>query len=214
GAGYKLDVAGNVNAYGFKVNGTTVSGNTTGAGTTNYVSKWLSASQLGNSVIYDNGTFVGIGTTTPTSLLTLNQAPGELSDNPTLSFGDGDTGFYETADDTMDLSIATILRYSWSSTAFTGTTNYGFSLLRGAGSAATPSYSFVADEDTGIYRDTANYLQFSTGATHRMTIDDSGNVGIGTTLPNSNLEVVGTFNATSNGGSIRIDSNGNVKISL
>jgi len=196
------------------VNGTAVNGNTTGAGTANYVSKWLSGSQLGSSVIYDNGTYVGIGTTTPNTLLTLNQAPGEWSDNPTLSFGDGDTGFYETADDTLDLSIATILRYSWSSTAFTGTTNYGFSLLRGAGSAATPSYSFVGDEDTGIYRDSADYLRFSTGATHRMTIDDSGNVGIGTTLPNSKLEVNGTFNATSNGASIRIDSGGNVIIAI
>ncbi|MBU2615788.1 MAG: hypothetical protein KKC19_01670, partial [Nanoarchaeota archaeon] len=64
-----VTVTGNVNAYNFLINGTVVNGNTTGAGTTNYVSKWLSGSQLGDSLIYDNGTFVGIGTTTPQNLL-------------------------------------------------------------------------------------------------------------------------------------------------
>jgi len=34
-----------------------------GAGTANYVAKWTSASAIGNSQIYDNGTNVGIGTT-------------------------------------------------------------------------------------------------------------------------------------------------------
>lgn len=37
----------------------------TGTGTTNYVTKWTSSSAVGNSIIFDNGTHVGIGTTTP-----------------------------------------------------------------------------------------------------------------------------------------------------
>ena len=36
----------------------------TGVGTTNYVAKWTSGTAVGNSSIYDNGTFVGIGSTT------------------------------------------------------------------------------------------------------------------------------------------------------
>ena len=40
----------------------------TGTGTTNYLAKW-GASSLGSSVIYDDGTNVGIGTTSPTSKL-------------------------------------------------------------------------------------------------------------------------------------------------
>jgi hypothetical protein len=39
------------------------------SGTTNYVSKFTGANSLGNSLLYDNGTNVGIGTTTPTSKL-------------------------------------------------------------------------------------------------------------------------------------------------
>lgn len=39
----------------------------TGGGTTNYVSKWTSSSSLGNSQIFDNGTSVGFGTSSPSS---------------------------------------------------------------------------------------------------------------------------------------------------
>jgi hypothetical protein len=40
-----------------------------GSGTANYVTKWQDANTLTNSVIYDNGTNVGIGTTSPTNKL-------------------------------------------------------------------------------------------------------------------------------------------------
>jgi len=40
-----------------------------GAGTTNYVSKWSDSNTLANSIVYDNGTNVGIGTATPTNKL-------------------------------------------------------------------------------------------------------------------------------------------------
>ena len=41
------------------------------SGTTNYIPKFTGANSLGNSLIYDNGTNVGIGTTSPSSLLHL-----------------------------------------------------------------------------------------------------------------------------------------------
>lgn len=41
------------------------------SGTTNYISKFTGTNTLGNSLIYDNGTNVGIGTTTPASRLTV-----------------------------------------------------------------------------------------------------------------------------------------------
>ena len=41
----------------------TISTGPTGSGTTNYISKWTSSSALGNSLVFDNGTNVGIGTT-------------------------------------------------------------------------------------------------------------------------------------------------------
>jgi hypothetical protein len=55
----------------------------TGTGTTNYLPKFLSSGTVGNSLIYDNGTSVGIGTTTPSSYkLNVN---GDTNINGTLT---------------------------------------------------------------------------------------------------------------------------------
>lgn len=42
-----------------------------GSGTVNYVSRWTNSSSLGNSQIFDDGTYVGIGTNAPTAKLHL-----------------------------------------------------------------------------------------------------------------------------------------------
>lgn len=43
----------------------TITNPVTGTGTTNYVARWTSGSDIGVGVLYDNGTNVGIGTTSP-----------------------------------------------------------------------------------------------------------------------------------------------------
>lgn len=48
-------------------------GTITGSGTTNYLSKWTSSSAIGNSLVYDDGTSVGIGTNSPNTYLTSTQ---------------------------------------------------------------------------------------------------------------------------------------------
>jgi hypothetical protein len=48
----------------------------TGTGTTNYVSKWTSTTAQGNSLIYDDGTDVGIGTTSPNAKLSISRTSG------------------------------------------------------------------------------------------------------------------------------------------
>jgi len=67
----------------------------TGTGTTNYVSKFTGATTLGNSLLYDNGTNVGIGTTSPTAAkLVLNS--GTTNQNALIN---GDKiGFTRTSD--------------------------------------------------------------------------------------------------------------------
>jgi hypothetical protein len=53
-------------------------GGVSGSGTTNYVPKWTGSTALGNSLIFDNGTNVGIGTTSPSAILDVNASNGEI----------------------------------------------------------------------------------------------------------------------------------------
>jgi hypothetical protein len=71
--------ATSINKYLRSVNGSTPSweelpASVSGSGTTNYVAKWASSTALGNSLIYDNGTNVGIGSALPITKLHINKA--------------------------------------------------------------------------------------------------------------------------------------------
>ena len=54
--------------------------------------------------------------------------------------------------------------------------------LTAAGTAAIPALKFN-DRNTGIYSGGSNIISFSTDGTHKMSILENGNVGIGTTAP-------------------------------
>jgi len=67
---YKIDVSGDINITGaFRVNGVAIGtgggGGISGAGTTNYLTKWSSSTSVTNSIAFDDGTNFGVGTTTP-----------------------------------------------------------------------------------------------------------------------------------------------------
>ncbi|MBC7187920.1 MAG: tail fiber domain-containing protein [Calditrichaeota bacterium] len=65
-----------------------VPGGIGGSGTTNYIPKFTAGTALGNSIIYETGGKIGIGTATPTNLLTLRSA------GPWIEFQDSDGGNY------------------------------------------------------------------------------------------------------------------------
>lgn len=64
-------------------------GGITGSGTTNYIPKFTGATSVGDSIIYTNGTSVGVNTTTPTSRFTsVTNASGPVSfDNRAAVYG-------------------------------------------------------------------------------------------------------------------------------
>jgi hypothetical protein len=60
------------------------------------------------------------------------------------------------------------------------------------GTAAAPAYSFSDDTDTGIFNISNTDLGFSVGGTERLRITSAGLVGIGTSSPGANLQIVPT----------------------
>ncbi|MDZ7587023.1 MAG: hypothetical protein U0946_04655, partial [Patescibacteria group bacterium] len=77
-----------------------------------------------------------------------------------------------------------------------GVNSSGYALLP-AGAVGTPSLSFTADTNTGLYSGGTDILRFATAGSDRVTIDASGNVGIGTTGPGYLLDVAGTASVNS-----------------
>ena len=76
----------------------------------------------------------------------------------------------------------------------TGTITAGSTLYLPDGSASSPALTFTNDTNTGLYRLGADKIGLITGgvATQGITIDSSGNVGIGTTGPGYLLTLQGT----------------------
>ncbi len=73
----------------------------------------------------------------------------------------------------------------------------GGHVLAGTGTVGAPAISFTGDSDTGIYSGGANNMRLVTGGTNRITIDSSGNVGVGTTSPVTKLTVGDSTTTTS-----------------
>ena len=163
----------------------------TGSGTANYVSKWTGTYTQGNSIIYDNGTNVGIGTTSPAEKLHINGSiRGDQSGALRINTGSGyiDIGPKNT---------------SWAH-FYTDRSRYWFSTGLTVETGNIGSY----DED----------LSLQTSGTTRITIlNSNGNVGIGTTTPTQKLHVQGNIRATSlasgaNGAIVRTNTNGDMAL--
>lgn len=120
-----------------------------------------------------SGDLTGLGgidmTTTSTSQLILPSSNDAVS--PTLAFGDGDSGFYETNDDDLTVGIAGTPISIWTTTAFNGgTTTANPSMLSEVASATNPVWSFVGDLTTGLGRAAASELALIAGGIQTATV--------------------------------------------
>lgn len=65
-----------------------------------------------------------------------------------------------------------------------------------AGTTSIPSITPTGDSNTGIFFPSADTIAFTEAGVESLRIDSSGRVGIGTTNPQYNLDVVGNINFT------------------
>ena len=171
---------------------------TTG-GLTNYLAKFNNTIQAGDvedSLIFDNGTYVGIGTTAPAAKLHVvsSSTPAGFIDvySNTLNAvtfvtraARGTLGS-PSAVQTDDI-IGGFTARGWGTTGFSG----------GRGSLIIHANEPWTDAAQ------STYIQFNTAPlgqayqTERMRIDNAGNVGIGATTPTSPLTVMGLIQSAS-----------------
>lgn len=170
-----------------------------GTGTTNYLPKFTGSTTIGNSLVYDNGTNVGIGTTSPLNKLTVS---GDGGGSAISYFNNTNLGGYGILINTPDTNNA---RYALRVNTGAGTVfNVGNGGNVGIGTA-TPNGKLQVDGDiyvNGADKKIMNYngaidygtltnnsIRFNTSGNEKVRISGDGNVGIGTPSPSNKLQI-------------------------
>ena len=144
----------------------------TGTGTTNFVSKWLDSNTIQDSIIFDSGTKVGIGTATPSGLLEIKGA------QPTLYISNTTT--------------ATESNLTFQTINSAGTTYESFGEIR-CGEVAGASGSGNRMR-LGFVGGTGRAISIAPNG-----VGGDSFVGIGTDSPDNNLDVIGGISAQKDG---------------
>jgi hypothetical protein len=152
-------------------------GGISGSGTQNYLSKFTpNGTTLGNSLVFDDGNNVGIGTTSPNAKLTVGAALGGSALSPTLTTNSGSLATYAGGDLVLG------------SFGFTSSNNESLEIRAVRNVAGTDWQSTgivigMSVDNTEMVNN--GYIDF----------DHSGNIGVGT-VPAYNLDVLGKINAS------------------
>jgi hypothetical protein len=162
-------------------------GGISGSGTTNYVSKWTGTTSQGNSQIYDDGSDIGIRTTSPVSGLHLSK---------TLAVNTGE--FMTVSEVTSGNSVKIGLYY------LSGFNRYPGIWLNQA-TPNTTNYAFLRDPDNNrtIFNSPADgFINFRVNNVTQALFDPQGRLSIYTgneVSPFATLDVVSKGSTTSTG---------------
>jgi hypothetical protein len=156
------------------------------------------AGDLGNSLLFQSGGFVGIGTATPAAALDVSGANPTLRiDNYSNTVGDSPNFNFISGRGTSTTPLATRSGDNLGQFAAAGYNGAAF-----PGSKvkvtflATENWSATANGSAMVFATTRNG---TTARTERMRIDNTGNVGIGTTAPAYPLSVNGVVQSLTGG---------------
>ena len=156
----------------------------TGSGTLNYLPKYTAATTFGNSLIFDNGSNVGIGTTSLTAKLDVN----------------GDIKFKNNLSGEITSSGAQIVFYNNANQPFwinmQNNNNTGRFICGVEGTAGATFTGSSAN--SSFFGSNAGDLHILSNGSIRQTITSTGNIGIGTVSPTARLHLAaGTASASS-----------------
>lgn len=154
-----------------------------GVGVANQVARWTTSAILGTGVITDNGSNVGVGTTSPA--VKLHVSGGGLIVG-TVGSGSNNRTLTVLGDATSQINFGSY-PYDWSpAIQIQNNDNTKFTWISAGGSGAYSAFN-------ARYYTSGSGLDFYTGSNaFAATISSSGNVGIGTTSPTAKLHIGGT----------------------
>jgi hypothetical protein len=160
------------------------------SGTAGYIGLFTDATDLGNSVLFQNGSNIGLGITAPATALdvsgTIRAVINQNSPFGTYLMPDGGTP------NSFRFGFGNNLYFDGSNwhTKGDGANNAGAALLTDIGSGQLAIFTMPSTGASDQIVSNTNFAGFQ-----RMTISGSGNVGIGSATPGTTLEVAGTIRA-------------------
>jgi hypothetical protein len=136
------------------------------------------------TIIYDLIQFIG---TTSVCSVTTQTVRNNIISN--AKFGDGtaaipsiafqnttNMGFYRSGAGSIGISFAGAQFGTWTSTSLSGATTGQYALAYSAAADTTPTYTFTADTNTGMYRSAADTLKLVTNGAAAISISSAGEV--------------------------------------
>lgn len=115
---------------------------------------------------------LGISETVPLASLHINSGVGALANG--IAFGDGDSGIYESTDDTITFMTSGSARFAMSNSSFSSNLVGGPTIVRLNASDTVPVYTFSDDSNTGIGAASADQLSIISGGVEQIRAATSG----------------------------------------
>ena len=143
-----------------------------GAVATTIANDAVGTDELANNVVISTS---GTATFSGANAVVLSTVTDDAA-TPTLAFGDGDTGFYESADDTLQITIGGTAEYQIDDYDIRSKSSGAFMLDKIASSSSNPTYAWNGDTNSGLGHTDPDIIHLITNGSPRLTIDSSGSI--------------------------------------